>query len=135
MRPARAFGAPQTTWIGAPAPVSTDSTCSLSASGCFAAVSTFAMMNGFSTDLSSTLSTSRPIMVRRSTISSSEASVSRCSLSQESVNFILVFPWKLLAQAAEQGRQVERTEAIVRQTADIGVEEGAQVRHAGLTQG
>src|SRR5690606_39547182 len=135
MRPARAFGAPQTTWIGVPVPVSTDRTRRRSASGCCSAVRILAMTNGFSAALSSTLSTSRPIMVRRSTISSSEASVSRCSLSQESVNFIVVFPWKLLAQAAEQGRQVERTEAIVRQTADIGVEEGAQVRHAGLTQG
>ena len=38
--------------------------------------------------LSSTPSTSSPIMVSLSTISSSDASVSRCSLSQERVNFI-----------------------------------------------
>src|SRR5690606_24790946 len=135
MRPARAFGAPQTTWIGVPVPVSTDRTRRRSASGCCSAVRILAMTNGFSAALSSTLSTSRPIMVRRSTISSSEASVSRCSLSQERVNFILVFPWKLLAQAAEQGRQIERAEAVMLEPANVGVEEGAQVRHAVFQHG
>ena len=48
------------------------------------------MTNGFSAALSSTASTSSPIMVSLSTISSSEASVSRWSFSQERVNFIVV---------------------------------------------
>ena len=43
--PARALGAPQTTCSG-PSPASTDSTCSLSACGCGAAVSTLAITNG-----------------------------------------------------------------------------------------
>ena len=49
--PARAFGAPQTTCTGLPSPVSTVSTCSLSASGCCSAVSTLAMTKGFSAGL------------------------------------------------------------------------------------
>ena len=46
------------------------------------------MVNGLKAALSSTDSTSSPIIVSRSTIVSSVASVSRWSLSQESVNFI-----------------------------------------------
>ena len=44
--PARAFGAPQTTWIGSPVPVSTMQTRSRSAFGCCLASATRAMMNG-----------------------------------------------------------------------------------------
>ena len=87
--PARALGAPQTTCTGAPLPVSTMQTRSLSALGCFSAEMTETTLNGASAlALSSTRSTSSPIMVSLSTILSSGSSVSRCSFSQESVNFI-----------------------------------------------
>src|SRR5690606_2320164 len=135
-RPARALGAPQTTCMGAPEPVSTDRTRSLSASGCFSAVRTLAMTKGFSAALSSTDSTSRPMAVSRSTISSSVASVSRCSFSQERVNFMCLFlAARSVAQSAEQGRQVERAETVMLEPAHIGVEEGAQVRHAVFQHG
>ncbi len=50
------------------------------------------MTKGLQAALSSTCSTSRPIDVRRSQIASSVASVSRCSLSQERVNFMILSP-------------------------------------------
>ncbi len=91
--PARALGAPHTTWIGFPSPMSTMQTRSRSAFGCFSAEMTLAMTKGLSSAaLSSTCSTSSPIMVSLSTISGREASVSRCSLSQGRVNFIRSIP-------------------------------------------
>src|SRR5262245_21581170 len=93
MSPARAFGAPQTTCTGAPpSPVSTMQTRRRSALGCCSAEMTRAIENGASAfALSSMLSTSSPIMVSLSASFSSGSSVSRCSFSQESVNFIGAF--------------------------------------------
>src|SRR5262252_4418623 len=88
--PARALGAPHTTCTGSPAPVSTMHTRRRSAFGCCWAEITRAMVNGAkSLPRSATLSTSSPIMVSLSTIAASGASVSRCSLSQARVNFII----------------------------------------------
>src|SRR6201988_697284 len=89
--PARAFGAPHTTCTGAPpSPVSTMQTRRRSALGCCSAEMTRAMENGASAfALSSMLSS--PIMVSLSASFSRGSSVSRCSFSQESVNFILPF--------------------------------------------
>ena len=88
--PARAFGAPQTTWTFEPSPGSTMQTRSRSALGCFSAERTRAIRKAAKSLVrSSTYSTSMPIMVSLSAIASSEASVSRCSLSQESVNFMM----------------------------------------------
>src|SRR5262245_55670692 len=91
--PARAFGAPHTTCTGAPpSPVSTMQTRRRSAFGCCSAEMTRAMENGASAfALSSMLSTSSPIMVSLSASFSKGSSVSRCSFSQESVNFIVTF--------------------------------------------
>ena len=90
IRPARAFGAPQTTCTGAPpSPVSTMQTRRRSAFGCCSAEITRAIENGASAlALSSICSTSSPIMVSLSASFSSGSSVSRCSFSQESVNFM-----------------------------------------------
>ena len=86
--PVRAFGAPQTTWIVSE-PVSTLQTRSRSAFGCCTASMTWAMVKGhsFSAGLISS-STSSPSIGRVSQICSSVASVSRCSFSQDSENFI-----------------------------------------------
>ena len=91
-RPARAFGAPQTTCTGAPpSPVSTMQTRRRSAFGCCSAEITRAMENGDSAfALSSMCSTSSPIMVSLSASFSSGSSVSRCSFSQERVNFMMI---------------------------------------------
>ncbi len=88
--PARAFGAPQTTCTGAPpSPVSTMQTRKRSALGCCSAEITRAIVNGASAfALSSMLSTSSPIMVSLSASLSTGSSVSRCSFSQERVNFM-----------------------------------------------
>ena len=86
--PARALGAPQTTWVGSP-PASTMHTLSRSAFGCGRASITRATTKpSYLRPGSSMLSTSRPTRVRVSTISASEADVSRWSRSQERVNFI-----------------------------------------------
>src|SRR5580700_2090635 len=107
-------------------------TRSRSALGCCLASTTRATTNGASClPLSSMRSTSRPIMVSLSAISPSGRSVSRCSLSQARVNFIIA----LRAQSSRQRRPVERAEAVVGEPADIGLEEGAQVRHAVLEHG
>src|SRR4030081_1647803 len=92
MRPARAFGAPHTTCTGMPpSPVSTMQTRKRSALGCCSAEITRAIVNGASAfALSSMLSTSSPIMVSLSASFSTGSSVSRCSFSQESVNFMMV---------------------------------------------
>src|SRR5262245_6635609 len=103
--PARALGAPHTTCTGSPAPVSTMHTRRRSAFGCCWAEITRAMVNGAkSLPRSATLSTSSPIMVSLSTIAASGASVSRCSLSQARVNFIIprtrgLFPLQLAGEA------------------------------------
>src|SRR6266700_2871913 len=90
IRPARAFGAPQTTCTGAPpSPVSTMQTRKRSALGCCSAEITRAIVKGASAlALSSMCSTSSPIMVSLSASFSNGSSVSRCSFSQESVNFM-----------------------------------------------
>src|SRR5215472_1978704 len=131
--PVRAFGAPHTTWIGLPSPVSTMHTRSRSALGCGLASVTRAMTKGAnSLALSSMRSTSRPIMVSLAAISSSERAVSRCSLSQPKVSLIMGFllPHHSRAQPSGQGRPVERTKAVMRQPTDVGLEESAQIRHA-----
>src|SRR6516165_4723795 len=111
--PARALGAPHTTCTGSPAPVSTMHTRRRSAFGCCSAEITRAMVNGASIlPRSATLSTSSPIMVSLSTIAASGASVSRCSLSQARVNFIIPRTRGLLpppfAREAWQGRPAGR---------------------------
>src|ERR1700723_1693112 len=130
--PVRAFGAPPTPCTGSPEPVSTMHTRSRSAFGCCLASTTRAMVNGASCwPMSSTRSTSSPIMVSLSVISPSVRSVSRCSLSQAKVNFIM----DLRTQPRRQRRKIERAEAVVRQPAHVGVEEGAQIRHAVFQHG
>ncbi len=110
--PARALGAPHTTCTGSPAPVSTMHTRSRSAFGCRSAEITRAMMNGASIlPRSATLSTSSPIMVSLSAIAASGASVSRCSLSQARVNFIIprtrdLFPLPFAGEARRRQRAV-----------------------------
>src|SRR5262245_35358531 len=133
--PVRALGAPHTTCTGSPAPVSTMHTRRRSALGCCSAEITRAMVNGASSVLrSATFSTSSPIMVSLSTIALSGASVSRCSLSHARVNFIIVMQ-QSCAQSAREGGKVERTEAVMREPAHIGLEERAQVRHAVFEHG
>src|SRR6516225_3197247 len=129
----RALGAPHTTWTGLPSPVSTMHTRSRSALGCGLASTTRAMTNGANSfALSSMRSTSSPIMVSLAAISSSERAVSRCSPSQAKVSFIMGFllPRHSRAQPSSQRRPIERAEAVVRQPAHIGFEEGAQIGHA-----
>src|SRR6516225_674482 len=129
----RALGAPHTTWTGLPSPVSTMHTRSRSALGCGLASTTRAMTNGANSfALSSMRSTSSPIMVSLAAISSSERAVSRCSPSQAKVSFIMGFllPRHSRAQPSSQRRPIERAEAVVRQPAQIGFEEGAQIGHA-----
>ncbi len=114
--PARALGAPHTTWIGfsplATWPISTMQTLRRSAFGCFSAEMTEAMTKGAScAALSSTFSTSRPIMVSLSTISASEASVSRCSLSQGRVNF-MIGGWSAAAPSLTLPRTRGREQAV-----------------------
>src|SRR5215475_5643997 len=133
--PVRALGAPHTTCTGSPVPVSTMHTRRRSALGCCSAEITRAMVNGASSVLrSATFSTSSPIMVSLSTIALSSASVSRCSLSQASVSFIIVMQ-QSCAQSAREGGKVERTEAVMREPAHVGLEERAEVRHAVFEHG
>ena len=86
--PVRALGAPQTTETG-PSPASTVQARRRSALGCCAASMTWAMRKrasaapGFSTP-----SSSRPMPVRVSVMVSRSALVSRCSRSQDRVNFM-----------------------------------------------
>src|SRR5579872_7492706 len=132
--PVRAFGAPHTTCTGSPLPVSTMHTRSRSALGCGLASTTRAMANGArSLALSSMRSTSSPIMVSLSAISPSGRSVLRFSLRHARVNFIIGA--RSRAQSRRQCRQVERTESVMRKPADIGLEEGAQIRHAVFEHG
>src|SRR3954447_22291042 len=153
-RPVRAFGAPHTTCTGAPPlPVSTMQTRKRSALGCCSAEITRAMVKGASAfALSSMFSTSSPIMVNLSASFSSGSSVSRCSFSQESVNFMsfaLLVPspacgdgsgWGLSrrwrsrrrsrAQSSRQSRDVERLEAVMVEPAHVVLEQLAQIGHA-----
>src|SRR6516225_723041 len=131
--PVRALGAPHTTWIGLPSPVSTMHTRNRSAFGCGLASTTRAMTNGANSfAFSSMRSTSSPIMVSLPAISSSERAVSRCSSSQPKVSFIMgFFPRRCSrAQSSGQRRPVEWAKDVMRQPAHIGVEESAQIRHA-----
>ena len=87
--PARAFGAPHTTDT-IPLPVSTLHARSRSAFGCCTASTTWAITNGANLAArSSTPSSSSPTRVNASVISSSDAVVSKCVFSHESVNFIV----------------------------------------------
>src|SRR6202046_1553763 len=83
---------------------------------------------------SSTDSTSSPTRVSVSTISASEAEVSRGSFSQERVNFIVIQqPQSGTASPAQSSGErgdVERLEAIMIDPAQVRVEEVAQVRQA-----
>ena len=93
-RPVRAFGAPQTTDTRVPSPASTRQTRSRSAFGCGTASTTWAMRNGArAAPRSCTPSSSRPIRVSVSVISTSEAVVSRCVFSQDRVNFMVSHPF------------------------------------------
>src|SRR4051812_13119321 len=149
--PARALGAPHTTCTGSPSPVLTMHTRRRSAFGCCSAEITDAIVNGASSfSRSVTLSTSSPIIVSLSTMAASGCSVSRCSLSQARVNFMILrtravpspacgewsegghVRWRRsrsCTQSASERREVERTEAVMREPAHVGLEEGAQVRH------
>src|SRR6266481_3176399 len=156
--PARAFGAPQTTCTGAPSsPVSTMQTRKRSALGCCSAEITRAIVNDASAvALSSMFSTSSPLMVSLSASFSTGSSVSRCSFSQDSVNFMMVpsrrtvlgpspvggggLGWGLSpqrqsrrysrAQSSRQGRNVERLEAVVIEPAHVALEQLPQIGHA-----
>src|SRR6516162_282284 len=137
--PARALGAPHTTCTGSPLPVSTMHTLRRSALGCCSAEITRAMVNGASSFLrSTTRSTSSPIMVSFSTIASSGASVSRCSLSHARVNFMRLDHLRIpssRAQPAGKRGKVERAEAVMREPANVGLEERPQIRHAVFEHG
>src|SRR5262245_43865540 len=134
--PVRALGAPHTTWIGSPLPASTRQTRRRSAFGCCFASTTRAMTNGASVfALSSMPSTSSPTMVSLSASAASGASVSRCSLSQASVNFIAQSHRPLRAQSGRQCGKVQRAKAIVGEPAHIRLEERPQVRHAVFEHG
>src|ERR1700716_2783980 len=159
-RPARAFGAPQTTCTGAPpSPVSTMHTRKRSALGCCSAEITRAMVKGASAfALSSMFSTSSPIMVSLSASFSTGSSVSRCSVSQESVNFMMIaspradrvpspacgggLGWGSLLQSwgrlcqcsrtqpSRQRRDVERLEAVMGEPAHVAFEQLPQIGDA-----
>src|SRR5262245_28866444 len=151
--PARALGAPHTTCTGSPSPVSTRHTRSRSALGCGSAEMTRAIENGDSwLPRSATLSTSRPTMVSLSTIAASGAPVSRCSLSQASVNFIAATHDRRLrewtvpcrkacansvspAQAAGEGGKLERAKTIVGEPANVRFKERPQIRNAVFEHG
>src|ERR1700751_2890653 len=129
VRPARAFGAPQTISLR-PSLVSTWQTRRRSAFGGRAASTILATEKAASLVAgASTCSTSRPAMVMAATTSSTVASVCRCSLSQERVNFIGLSP---SAQAGGGVRRGEGREAVVGQPARVAREHVAQVRHAVL---
>src|ERR1700757_3871126 len=127
--PARALGAPQTISLR-PSLVSTWQTRSRSAFGCCAASTILATEKAASLVAgSSTCSTSSPAMVMASTTWSTVASVARCSLSQERVNFIASLS---SAQAGGGVRRGEGGEAIGGEPARVGGEHVAQVGHAVL---
>src|SRR5215813_12640589 len=103
-------------------------TRSRSALGCSSAEITRAIVKGASSlVLSSSASTSSPIIVSLSASADADASVSRCSLSQERVNFIARYPSR--AQASGQCRQVERAEAVVLVWIDAAVLEHVRMHH------
>ena len=116
--PVRAFGAPHTTCTGSPAPVSTMQTRSRSAFGCCFAEITRAMVNGASGfALSSTLSTSSPIMVSLSAIVVERLVGVEMLLQPGEGEF------HRRSSPPGQRRQVERAEAVVREPAHVGLEE------------
>src|SRR5262249_10699168 len=83
-------------------------------------------------------STSSPMRVSVSAISSTLAFVSRCSFSQASVNFMClyrVFELRRSRQAAGEGGHQQRLEAVMLQPPKVGGEEGAQVGHAVFQHG
>ncbi len=89
LMPARALGAPQTICFS-PSAVATRQTRSLSASGCGRASMTSPTVKAASRSAGLvTFSTSSPRSERAKVTSSSVAAVSRCSLSQARVNFML----------------------------------------------
>ena len=87
-KPSFAFGAPQTTSFIS-LPISTLQILRRSALGCFFEVNIFPTIKS-SKSFSGLMmfSTSKPISVRLLVISSNEELVSKCSLSQDKVNFI-----------------------------------------------
>ena len=90
--PVLAFRAPHTTCTSS-VPVSTMHTRKRSALGCWVAEITRATVKSDNFAPRSVMpSTSRPIIVNFAEISSSDASVSRCSFSQPRVNFIGAVP-------------------------------------------
>src|SRR5258706_4284514 len=129
VRPARALDAPQTISLR-PSTVSTWQTRSRSALGCWWASTTLATVNRASFAAGfSTCSTSRPAMVMATTTSSTDAVVSRCSFSQERVNFMVRPP---SAQAGGGIGRGEGREDVVLQAAHVACEHVAHVRHAVL---
>src|SRR6478609_8577268 len=125
VRPGRALDAPQTISLR-PSLVSTWQTRRRSALGCWTASTTLATEKAASLAAGfSTCSTSRPAMVMASTTCSTVAVVSRCSLSQERVNFIAVSS----AQPRGGVRRLEGREAVVLQPAHVAREHVAQVGH------
>src|SRR6185437_12375543 len=131
--PVRALGAPHTTWT-MPAPVWTLQRRSRSALGCCTASTTWPTTKPFSVSAGLLMfSTSRPSMVSRSRSSASEASVSRCSLSQDRVNFIATIPSS--PQTLRERGPFERGEAVMAQPSQVRVEEAAQVGNAVLQHG
>src|ERR1700722_20291955 len=132
--PVRALGAPQTTCTGPP-PASTMQTFSRSALGCcLASITEATTKPSYFRAGSSTDSTSRPTRVSVSTISLSEAEVSRWAFSQERVNFIAIqqrgVRIRSPAQSPGERRDVERLEAVVVDPTQIRIEEVAQIRQA-----
>src|ERR1700761_2097659 len=129
VRPARAFGAPQTISLR-PSTVSTWQTRRRSALGCCTASTILATVKALSlVDGSVTCSTSRPAMVMASTISEADAVVSRWSLSQDRVNFI---------GSAQAGGGIgggEGGEAVVGQPAHVAGEHVGEAGHAGPPHG
>ena len=90
--PALAFGAPHTT-LTRPSPVSTVQTRKRSAFGCCTASTISATRKAASAaPVSSTPSSSSPIRVSASVMAASGSLVSRCVLSQDSVNFMAPRP-------------------------------------------
>src|SRR5438105_10630518 len=129
VRPGRAFAAPQTISLR-PSTVSTWQTRRRSALGCCTASTILATEKAASLEAgSSTCSTSRPAMVMASTTCWTVAVVSRWSLSQERVNFMVAL---FSAQAGGRVGRGEGGEAVVLQPAHVRGEHVAQVRHAVL---
>src|SRR5690606_15839691 len=101
VRPARALGAPQTISF-MPSTVSTWQTCRRSALGWRSAETMRATVKGARAAMGSwTSSTSSPAMVMASATAATSAVVSRCSFSQDRVNFIASA--RLAAEVGDEG--------------------------------